>query len=73
MREQFDSVWVEWFEDAASVIAKLGSEIGLPRRCKHQKHRSNIPADTARYDLLSLCMKPNVGYMKLLSYFFSGG
>ena len=47
-RSEFDSVWSEWFQDAQNKAADIGAEIAVPRRSKHQTHRSNTPADTAR-------------------------
>ena len=47
-RANFDAVWDEWFQDAEAIAANIGSEIQLPRRSKHQRHRANTPAVTAR-------------------------
>lgn len=47
-RANFDAVWGNWFQDAEAIATNIGSEIQLPRRSKHQRHRANTPADTAR-------------------------
>lgn len=48
-RADFDSVWNSWFMEAQALAADVGGEITVPRRAKHQKHRANTPANTARY------------------------
>lgn len=47
-RDNFDSLWKDWFQEAEDIAVNVGSQICLPRRCKHQKNRPNTPADTAR-------------------------
>ena len=47
-RANFDSVWNDWFQDAETIATNIGSEIQLPRRSKHQRHRATTPAETAR-------------------------
>ena len=46
MREDFDSVWSEWFGEAESLATDIGAVITIPRICKYQQHRSNVPADS---------------------------
>ena len=48
-RVDFRSVWSSWFTEAETNAADVGGEIAIPRRAKHQIHRANTPADTARY------------------------
>ena len=43
MREDFDS---EWFGEAESLATDIGAVITIPRICKYQQHRSNVPADS---------------------------
>ena len=44
MREDFDSVWSEWFGEAESLATDIGAVITIPRICKYQQHHSNVPA-----------------------------
>ena len=46
MREDFDSVWSEWFGEAESLATDRGAVITIPRICKYQQHHSNVPADS---------------------------
>ena len=46
MREDFDSVWSEWFGEAESLATDIVAVITIPRICKYQQHRSNVPADS---------------------------
>ena len=48
MREDFDSVWSEWFGETESLATDIGAVIKIPRICKYQQHRSNVPADSPR-------------------------
>lgn len=48
MRENVDLVWEDWYQEAESIAADVGAEISMPRQSKHQRHRPNTPADTAR-------------------------
>ena len=40
MREDFDSVWSEWFGEAESLATDIGAVITIPRICKYQ-HANN--------------------------------
>ena len=48
MREDFDIVYgvSEWFGEAESLATDIGAVITIPRICKVQQHRSNVPADS---------------------------
>ena len=52
VRSTFDSVWAQWFENAESIAANIGSFIDQPRKSRYQRNRANTPADTARYALI---------------------
>ena len=48
MRENFDSVWDEWYTEAEEIVADVGGVIDLPRMSKHQRNCPNTPANSAR-------------------------
>jgi len=47
-RNNIDSIWLDWFEEASLIAEDVGGTMDMPRTTKLQKNRSNVQADTPR-------------------------
>ena len=54
MREDFDSVWSEWFGEAESLATDIGAVITIPRICKYH-HANNAFKVLNRHNIGVLC------------------
>ena len=45
-RNNIDTYHSRWFATVEKICTGVGTECSVPRRCSHQTHRSNIPADS---------------------------
>ena len=46
VRNNISAYHSQWYKKIEEMLASIGEEPGLPRRCGRQCHRSNVPADT---------------------------
>ena len=45
-RENVTTQHSRWFSMVENMCTDIGTEPSIPRRCGHQRHRSNVPAET---------------------------
>ena len=48
LRQNIDSVWQGWFEEATDLIDAVGGEVCIPRTTRVQRNRANIPTEDPR-------------------------
>ena len=46
VRDNVTSHHSQWFKTIEQMLASVGEQPSIPRRCSQQRHRSNIPADS---------------------------